>query len=55
MSKFEELGVRKDFIRGLEELKIINPTEIQKKVIPILLEKNTDLVGQAHFIDRLPT
>jgi len=47
VSKFEELGVRKDFIRGLEELKIINPTEIQKKVIPILLEKNTDLVGQA--------
>jgi ATP-dependent RNA helicase DeaD len=47
VSKFEELGVRKDFIRGLEELKIIVPTEIQKKVIPILLEKNTDLVGQA--------
>lgn len=47
MSKFEELGVRKDFIRGLEELKIINPTEIQKKVIPILLSKHTDLVGQA--------
>lgn len=47
MSAFEELGVSKDYIRGLEELGIIHPTEIQKKVIPILLSKHTDLVGQA--------
>ena len=47
MNTFEELGVSKELIRGLEDLKITRPTEIQKKVIPILLAKNTDLVGQA--------
>ena len=44
---FEELGVRKDLIKGLNDLHIITPTQIQKEVIPILLKKNTDLVGQA--------
>ena len=47
MANFEELGVRKDFIKGLNELNIIEPTEIQTEVIPLLLEINTDLVGQA--------
>ncbi|TXB67118.1 DEAD/DEAH box helicase [Vicingus serpentipes] len=47
MANFEELGVRKDFIKGLNELNIIEPTEIQTEVIPLLLETNTDLVGQA--------
>ena len=47
MKSFEELGVRKDLIRGLKELKIITPTEIQEKVIPLLLTSNSDLVGQA--------
>lgn len=47
MKSFEELGIREDLIRGLKELKIINPTEIQEKVIPLLLTSNSDLVGQA--------
>lgn len=47
MSSFKELGVRKDFVKGLEELKITTPTQIQNEVIPILLNSNTDLVGQA--------
>lgn len=47
MSNFEELGIQKDFIKGLNDLKIYTPTEIQAKVIPLLLNKNTDLVGQA--------
>ncbi len=47
MSKFEELGVGKKFVKGLNDLNIITPTEIQKKVIPILIKSNTDLVGQA--------
>jgi ATP-dependent RNA helicase DeaD len=47
LKSFEELGIRKDLIRGLKELKIINPTEIQEKVIPLLLTSNSDLVGQA--------
>jgi ATP-dependent RNA helicase DeaD len=47
LSKFEELGVGKKFVKGLNELNIIVPTEIQNKVIPILINSNTDLVGQA--------
>lgn len=47
MGNFTDLGVRKDFIKGLEELKIITPSEIQEKVIPILLKNTTDLIGQA--------
>ena len=47
MKNFEELGIRKDYIKGLNELGIINPTDIQREVIPVLLKTNTDLVGQA--------
>ena len=47
MKTFKELGVQKGFIKGLTELNIINPTEIQEQVIPMLLNYDTDLVGQA--------
>ena len=47
MKTFKELGVHSSFIKGLKELKIINPTPIQEQVIPLLLENDTDLVGQA--------
>lgn len=47
MASFEELGVSKELIKGLNELNIIQPTDIQQKVIPMLLNSNTDLVGQA--------
>ena len=47
MKNFEELGISKKYIKGLNELGIITPTSIQSKVIPILLNSMTDLVGQA--------
>ena len=47
MKNFEELGVGKDFVKGLNELNIITPTDIQAEVIPLLLNADTDLVGQA--------
>ena len=47
MENFKELGVRLEFIKGLNDLGILNPTEIQKQVIPLLLNSNTDLVGLA--------
>ncbi len=47
MSTFLELGVRKDFVKGLKELGIKNPTEIQEIAIPILLHSKTDLIGLA--------
>lgn len=47
MENFEELGVRKDIVKALTEMKIIVPSEIQRLVIPTLLNNTTDLVGQA--------
>lgn len=47
MINFRELGIRSDFVKGLNELGIINPTEIQTQVLPLLLDDNIDLVGQA--------
>ncbi len=47
MKNFEGLGIHKDFVKGLKELNIVTPTEIQNEVIPLLLSGNTDLVGQA--------
>ena len=47
MENFKALGVKPEFIKGLNDLGIINPTEIQKQVIPLLLDGKTDLVGLA--------
>jgi ATP-dependent RNA helicase DeaD len=47
LANFKDLGVKADFIKGLKDLNIITPTQIQKEVIPLLLETKTDLVGQA--------
>ncbi|NOR88245.1 MAG: DEAD/DEAH box helicase, partial [Bacteroidales bacterium] len=44
---FEELGVRKDLVKGLNDLNIITPTKIQSEVIPLLINAKIDLVGQA--------
>ena len=47
MKNFETLGIGKGFVKGLNELNIVTPTEIQKEVIPLLLSTKTDLVAQA--------
>ena len=47
LENFKELGISNGFIKGLNELNIITPTQIQAKVIPLLLNTDTDLVGQA--------
>lgn len=47
MENFEALGIKKDLVKGLKEMKIVVPSAIQGKVIPILLQNNTDFVGQA--------
>lgn len=47
LKTFSELGVSDAFIKALEEINIINPTEIQEKAIPVLIEKQTDFIGQA--------
>ncbi len=44
---FNALGVPDDMIRGLDELGITTPTEVQRKVIPFLLSDGGDLIAQA--------
>ncbi|MBC7440590.1 MAG: DEAD/DEAH box helicase, partial [Flavobacterium sp.] len=44
MSKqFADLGIQESIIKALDGLKIVVPTEIQQKTIPLLLS-NTDVV-----------
>ncbi|PHR72906.1 MAG: DEAD/DEAH box helicase [Lutibacter sp.] len=47
MSTFKELGIHQDYIKGLKELGINNPTEIQERAIPTLLDSKTDFIGLA--------
>ena len=45
--QFSELGISNPIVQALTELKIVEPTEIQQKVIPQLLANSTDIVGLA--------
>ncbi len=48
MSKqFADLGIQESIIKALYDLKIVVPTEIQQKTIPLLLSNTTDIVGLA--------
>lgn len=47
MDSFKALGIHKDLVKGLNELGIKVPTEIQSEVIPLLLDGKKDLVAQA--------
>ena len=45
--KFSDLGIQESIIKALDDLKIVVPTEIQQKTIPLLLSTTTDVVGLA--------
>ncbi len=45
MSQFKELGISSQIVDLLNENGISNPTEIQEKAIPILLDSKSDFVG----------
>lgn len=47
MTTFSELGISKNLIKGLKELDIITPSEIQEATIPTLISMETDFIGQA--------
>jgi len=47
MASFKQLGISENYIKGLNEIGIKNPTEIQEKAIPILLKEPTDFIGLA--------
>jgi len=44
---FQELGLSADLIRGIAELGIEQPTDIQQQAIPFLLQDGSDLIAQA--------
>lgn len=45
--EFSDLGISAPILKAISELKIVVPTEIQLKTIPLLLSNTTDLVGLA--------
>jgi ATP-dependent RNA helicase DeaD len=47
MTSFEELGVRPDLLRGIAEMGFEMPMPVQEKVIPSLLNGESDLVALA--------
>ena len=47
MTKFEQIGLKKEILRALEDLNFENLTPIQEKVIPHLLNTNKDLIAIA--------
>jgi Superfamily II DNA and RNA helicases len=44
MTTFKSLGLNTELLSAVEKLGFEAPTEVQEKVIPLLLEKSTDLV-----------
>jgi superfamily II DNA/RNA helicase len=46
-NQFENLGIQESLIKAITDLKIEIPTEIQSKIIPIILNNKTDIVGLA--------
>ncbi|WP_418263371.1 DEAD/DEAH box helicase [Flavobacterium faecale] len=47
MNKFEQLGLSESLLKAILDLGFENPSEVQEKAIPLLLEKDTDLVALA--------
>ena len=47
MTQFSDLGLNKNTLATLDGLGYENPTEIQEKAIPVLLDSNRDFVGLA--------
>lgn len=47
MNKFELLGLSEPLLKAINDLGFENPSEVQEKAIPLLLEKDTDIVALA--------
>jgi len=48
LENFKELGLSDSLIKDLQKKGFEEPTDIQRKIIPVMLTENIDLVGQAH-------
>jgi ATP-dependent RNA helicase DeaD len=47
LNQFSSLGISEHILKALNELNIVEPTEIQQKTIPLLLSEIHDVVGLA--------
>jgi len=47
MTKFEDMGIVPEIVKGVQEMGFDSPMPIQEKVIPMLLTEKQDLVGLA--------
>jgi len=47
MSTFESLGLNQEILKSITDMGFETPSEIQEKAIPVLLEKDTDIVALA--------
>ncbi|MDC0497265.1 DEAD/DEAH box helicase [Flavobacteriaceae bacterium] len=47
MSEFKKIGLEENLIHAVEKMGFETPSEVQSKTVPILLEKDTDLVALA--------
>jgi len=47
LEKFKDLGLSEEILKELKKKGFEEPTEIQEKIIPILLKEEVDIVGQA--------
>ena len=47
MKKFQELGINNLLLKSIKNLGFDTPTEVQNKVIPILLKNESDIVTLA--------
>ncbi|MBT8265488.1 MAG: DEAD/DEAH box helicase [Bacteroidia bacterium] len=47
MNTFQELGLNEDLLHAITDLGFETPSDVQEKAIPILLEKESDLVALA--------
>jgi len=47
MNKFQELGLNELLVKAVQDLGFENPSEVQEKAIPLLLQQDTDIVALA--------
>ena len=47
MNKFKDLGLQCSLLKAIDELGFVNPTPIQNKSIPIVLNSSRDLIALA--------
>ena len=47
MSEFKKIGLEENLLLAVEKMGFETPSEVQSKTVPILLEKDTDLVALA--------